>query len=117
MTVKFFNDFQKKVDQFYFLDRGSSGEAEFLLPPNAKYLCFVDPQSGNFPTFISNKDITIMMNFTTNYNTFVGPLDLFEQNKFNIKNINFVNPTCFSVNGKATVNLENLGVQQGVKIE
>ena len=119
LIVKFFNDFQKKTEQFYFLDKGSSGETEFLLPPSAEYVCFVNNQGiVSYPDHVIEKDRPIIGNFSTNFNVFVGPLDLFNENKFNMTTkLKFNNPRCFNVNGRLKISLENLGVKDGIEIE
>jgi len=119
LIVKFFNDFQKKTEQFYFLDRGSSGDAEFLLPSDARYVCFVNnTPASNYSDNIPKNDIEVMGNLSSNFNVFIGPLNSFQENKFNATTkLNFANPSCFNVNGKIKINFENLGVRDGVKIQ
>ena len=45
LIIDFFNDLDKKLSQYYYLDKGSSGEERFLLPNDVKKVCFTNPDT------------------------------------------------------------------------
>ena len=44
LIVNFFNNLDKKLSQYYFLDKGSSGSEKFLLPSDVKEVCFINSE-------------------------------------------------------------------------
>jgi len=117
LIIKFFDDLDKKLKQYYFLDKGSSGEEKFLLPNNVEWVCFVNPDSSDkYPDFVEEENlINGLKEFS---NVFVGPLGLYEENRFNVSTKLFLtNLVCKEVSsGALIINLENLGVRDGIGI-
>src|SRR3989344_5279159 len=110
LVVKFFNDLDKKLSQYYYLDRGSSGEERFLLPGYARWVCFVN-ETGNFVEGnVPDNDGGLVDKLKDFSDVFVGPLNLYEENRFNMSTKITLdnNPECFDVaNGALTINLKN----------
>ena len=113
LVVKFFNDLDKKLKQYYFLDKGSSGQEKFLLPSDVKEVCFINSEktiSAGNNYFDQLKDFS---------NVFILPNTLYQENRYNLTTIFSIdnNPECFGLaNGVLTINLVNEGVQKGVNI-
>ncbi|MBI2105661.1 hypothetical protein HYT56_02370 [Candidatus Woesearchaeota archaeon] len=118
LVVKFFNDLDKKLSQYYFLDKGSSGEEKFLLPSNVEWICFVNPDSADsYPPYIEEK---ILINGLKGFsNVFIGPFGLYEENRFNASTkLYLTDPVCKKIsNGVLIINLENEGVKDGIAIK
>ncbi|MBS3150957.1 hypothetical protein J4443_01085 [Candidatus Woesearchaeota archaeon] len=119
LVVNFFNDLDKKLSQYYYLDRGSSGEERFLLPGDARWVCFVN-ETGNFVEGnVPDNDGGLVDKLKDFSDVFVGPLNLYEENRFNMSTKITLdnNPECFDVaNGALTINLKNEGVVKGINI-
>ena len=114
IIAKFFNDFQKKIDQYYFLDVGSKGQERFSIPADVKSICFAE---GNLnQNGLSERDFNYINNLKNDFNIFIFPIDIYENNRAKLKNIYANGIKCFDVNGVLTVNLENKGVTNGVEI-
>ncbi len=124
LIVRFFDNLDKKLSQYYYLDKGSSGEEKFLLPNDVKEVCFI------------NSDISVLAEFTNTQvdedkkdyffqlkdfsDVFILPNNLYQGNRYNLTMVftSIDNPKCLNVaNGILTVNLENKGVTEGVEIK
>ncbi len=123
LIVKFFNDLDKKLSQYYYLDRGSSGSERFLLPSDVEEVCFVNSNINDITQFtnsnVNDKDKNYFFQLKDFSDVFIIPNILYENNrdnlttKFTIDN----NPECFTVvNGDLNLNLINEGVVEGVNI-
>jgi len=120
LVVKFFNDLDKKLSQYYFLDKGSSGEEKFLLPGDVKKVCFVNETGSFVKGNIPGNDGEIIDNLKEFGDAFILPFNAYNENRFNISTKITIdeNPKCLDViNGVLIANLENLGVKQGVQIK
>ena len=114
LVVRFFQNLDKKLSQYYFLDKGSSGSEKFLLPNDVKEVCFVKSGSRN----IENNYFNQLKDFS---NVFIRPETLYQENRYNLTTVftpdNDDNFECFNVvNGILTINLINEGVTKGVNI-
>ena len=123
LVVKFFNDLDKKLSQYYYLDRGSSGEERFLLPNDVEEICFInsniDSESDFTNQMISNKDKNYFFQLKEFSNVFIMPNTLYNNNRFNLATKFLIdnNPECFNViNGNLNLNLINEGVAKGINI-
>ena len=116
LAVKFFNDLDKKLKQYYFLDKGSSGQENFLLPGDVEEVCFIKNDLVNKP---EDEKINYFYQLKDFSNVFILPNTLYQENRYNLTTIFSIdnNPECFGLaNGVLTINLINEGVQKGVNI-
>ena len=122
LIIKFFNDLDKKMSQYYYLDKGSKGGEEFFLPTDVKYICFVGDNGfspSNFDSVVSSADKGLIGELRDYSNVFVGPLNLYKENRIKLETKFMVedNPFCLRVvNGKLSLTLENEGAKDGVKV-
>ncbi|MBI2508228.1 hypothetical protein HYV89_04720 [Candidatus Woesearchaeota archaeon] len=126
LIVKLFNDIDKKLSQYYFLDKGSSGEERFLLPRNIEWVCFAKKGAINF-NYLSRphvggedgklmRDILGILDEGTY--VFVGPLNLYENNRFKLNIKIKTEVLCKEVvNGVLSLDLENKGVSDGIEVK
>jgi hypothetical protein len=121
LVVKFFNDLDKKLSQYYYLDVGSNGQERFTMPGNVQYVCFKDG-AGNW----NLDDISLVGSYDEGLiksledaNVFVGPMNLYEENRYELTTKFSVgsNPKCFDIiGGMLRLDFENEGVNKGVQI-
>lgn len=119
LIVKFFNDLDKKLSQYYYLDRESSGAEKFLLPSDVKEVCFVN-ETGTFEvSAVSGNDGDLINNLKDYSDVFIIPQRFYQENRYNLTTTFILdnNPECFNVvNGVLTINLINEGVVKGINI-
>jgi hypothetical protein len=121
LVVKFFNDLDKKLSQYYYLDIGSNGQERFTLPSNVQYVCFVNDRTNWNPSSIDlagtfDEDLMLSLG---NSNVFIGPMSLYEENRYKLNTKFSVdnNPECFDIiGGVLRLSIENRGVSNGVQI-
>jgi hypothetical protein len=118
---KFFNDLDKKLEQYFFLDKGSNGRENFLLPNGVEWVCFVD---GNFPDwrnygFVDAEDRKLIEDLSNFGNVFVGPFGLYENNRIKTEvDLKLEDGVfCKRASGGLVLDLENEGVVEGVSIK
>ena len=107
LLVDFFNNLEGKINDYYYLDEGSSGTEEFLLPNGVTDICFVD--SDTTDAYYKQFKIDDVMYS----NVFVEPRTKFEGNRFKIENFAVdIDPTCGKVSGgRLQIKLENQGLR------
>lgn len=119
LIIDFFNKLDKKLSQYYYLDKGSSGEEKFLLPSDVEEICFVN-ETGNFmQSNVPGNEGELLDKLKDFSDAFIIPQTVYQQSRYNLTTIFTVddNPKCFNVvNGALTINLYNEGVSKGVKI-
>ncbi len=54
-VVKFFQNFEKKVNEYYYLDDGSQGSEEFWLPGWVEYICVRGSEGFTDESMFDNK--------------------------------------------------------------
>lgn len=79
LLVDFFKNLERQVNNFYYLDIGSSGKEDFILPNGVREVCFInlDKYNGADDYIKSLRDFS---------NVFVFPKEEFNQNRFRINN-------------------------------
>ena len=118
LIIDFFNDLDKKLSQYYYLDKGSSGEERFLLPNDVKKVCFTNPDTlRDNPR---DREVHYFFQLKDFSNVFIMPNALYENNRFKLETKFKINSNPFcktAVGGSLSLELENLGVSDGVKIK
>ena len=113
LLVDFFKSLEKKINDYYYLDKGSIGTEEFILPSGVKEVCFIDNGFSDNTKF----EGAYMISLKEFSNVFVFPKEDFKENRFNAAH--FIvedNPQCFSASGgRLRIKLENKG-KAGVQI-
>ena len=111
LLIDFYKNLEKKINDFYFLDIGSSGREDFILPSEVTRVCFINP------TYNVDPD-DYMESLKEFSNVFVFPVTEFRENRFNATRF-FVennNHTCATVrNDRVEIRFENRG-NEGVLI-
>ena len=113
-TAKFFQDFEKKVNEFYYLDEGSQKTESFWVPGWVEYVCFRGA-SGNFN--IKFDDTTkVFVGINTGKNVFFAPITNPEIHMKNVKLLENDRNICAKVdNGNVDITLINIGGKVNVK--
>ena len=129
LVVNFFSDLDKKLSQYYYLDKGSSGRERFTLPSNVQYVCFTNAtgrlsDTAPFLKGIGRADYSIVKSLRdlSEDNVFVGPMDLYEENRYKLDSKISLREDriidCASVSGGIlSLSLENEGIKKGVQIK
>jgi len=113
-AVKFFQNFEKKVNEFYYLDEGSTGKETFWIPSKTKSLCFKKENDLDFgidldsttKAFVRNSDKNVFLNPIENPNIDFKNVDLLEvENSFCVIN----------KGGNVEITFENIGGNVNVK--
>ena len=107
-VVNFFQKFEKRVNEFYYLDEGSQGSGEFSLPSWVEYVCV--RKSGNYP-FSDQKSLTLISseNFEER-NVFLIPIKDSSLHMKRVKNLEGSDGGCFEVvNGRIKIVFINDG--------
>jgi len=112
-TAKFFQDFEKRVNEFYYLDDGSQKTESFWVPGWVEYVCFRG--SGDFN--INFDDTTrIFIDLNTGKNVFLAPIT---NPEIHMKNVNLLendkNICVKADNGNVGITLINSGGRVNVK--
>lgn len=112
-TAKFFQDFEKKVNEFYYLDDGSQKTESFWVPAWVEYVCF----RGDSGNFIQLDDTTkIFVDINTGKNVFFSPITNPEIHMKNVKLLNNDKNICVKAdNGNVDITLMNVGGKVNVK--
>ena len=123
VLVDFFKNLERKIDNYYYLDKDSSGIEEFILPEGVTKVCFIN--LGNFNGASGIPDEKYMNDFKIYSNVFIFPKEEFKENRAKIV-LNENDATLFFVantipcptvtGGRLRIKLTNDGVH-GVKIE
>lgn len=116
-TVKFKNDFSKKVQEINLLSPGSGELFETSIPSGIETICFVDlTTGGNLKIdFVDIKqDVSLDLTASRKENNVYFQMDATTQEKVTPLKISKMkpaqNPLCFTItNGKLKVGLENKG--------
>src|SRR3989344_5165500 len=111
LLIDFYKNLEKKINDFYFLDIGSSGREDFILPNGVTRVCFISPDYD-----VSSDDY--MESLKEFSNVFVFPNTEFRENRIKLDRF-FVDTdtTCVIVSGgRVEIKFTNMGVQ-GVLIE
>ena len=121
LLVDFSKNLERQINNFYYLDIGSSGKEDFILPSNVREVCFlnqtitenppgnpINPIDGPNPTYINQ-----LKEFS---NVFIFPETSFKQNRFKLSNFivssdsPYENPLCIPViGGRVNIKFENVG--------
>lgn len=119
LIVRFFDILDKKLSQYYYLDRGSSGEEKFLLPSDVKEICFVNETGAFVVSKVYGDDGNLIDNLKEYDDVFIVPQILYSTNRYNLTTLFILdnNPECFNVvNGALSINLINEGITKGINI-
>jgi len=120
LLIDFYKNLEKKINDFYFLDIGSSGREDFILPNGVREVCFINQTISRK---IDGSEINPISGIHTPYidqldefsNVFVFPNTEFKENrvkldKFIVGSVMNENPLCISVSsGVLNIKLENVG--------
>ena len=113
-TAKFFQDFEKKVNEFYYLDEGSQKTESFWIPSWAEYVCFRGT-SGSFNT-VFDDTTKVFIDLNTGKNVFLVPITNPEIHMKNVKLLeNDKNICAKAINGNVDITLINSGGKVNVK--
>ena len=112
-AAKFFQDFEKKVNEFYYLDEGSQKTESFLVPSWVEYVCFRG-NSGSFPKFDETTQIFIDSNIGKN--VFLAPITNPEVHMKSVKLLDNDNSFCVeATGGNVDITLINSGGKVNVQ--
>ena len=114
LVVNFFKNFKSKVNNYYFLSSGSSGVEDFNLPGGVSCVCFTNGNVGSVDESCGGENTEEIINGVIDsddeFNMFLVVNKEFQKTRDKIENLDVtVNPTCFNVNGRLEVKLENVG--------
>lgn len=113
-AAKFFQDFGKKVNEFYYLDEGSQKTESFWVPSWVEYVCF----RGNSGSFSIPFDETTQIFIDTNNgkNVFLAPITNPEIHMKSVKLLENSNNFCIKAdNGNVDITLINSGGKVNVQ--
>lgn len=119
VVVKFFQNFEKKVNDFYYLDEGSQGRESFNLPSWVEKVCFRkgNDLSGGFGVTLDAKTRNLVMSDGfVDRNAFLVPI---KDSGLHMKNVKFLENSqnnCIDVvNGNIEITFENVGGKVNVR--
>ncbi len=113
-TVKFFQDFEKKVNEFYYLDEGSQKTESFWVPSWVESVCFRGTSGSFNPKFDDTTKVFIDLN--TGKNVFLVPITNPEIHMKNVELLNNDKNICVkAINGNVDITLINIGGKVNVK--
>ncbi len=120
LLVDFSKNLERQINNFYYLDIGSSGKEDFILPNGVREVCFL-----NQPIFIEPSELmnpiddgpnpTYVDQLKEFSNVFIFPETSFKQNRFKLSNFivgsnSYKNPLCIPVlGGRINIKFENTG--------
>lgn len=116
LVVRFFQNLDKKLSQYYFLDKGSNGEERFLLPNEVREVCFVKSE------MITSSENNYFYQLREFSDVFIKPESLYSENRYNLTTkFTFTANSTFKclnvVNGVLNVEFMNQGANNGVEIK
>ena len=112
-TTKFFQDFEKRVNEFYYLDEGSQKTESFWVPAWVEYVCFRG--SGDF-NIQFDKTTQIFVDLNTGKNVFLVPITNPEIHMKKVELLNNDENICVKADsGNVDINLTNSGGRVNVK--
>lgn len=105
LLVDFFKSLENKINNYYYLDVGSSGVEEFVLPSGVTNVCFIDEDSST----ANEEYINSLKEFS---NVFIRPETDFKENRAKIDNFFVdIDILCLPVaGGRLSIRLENKGL-------
>lgn len=99
------NDLKQEVQKMYSYEPGSTKILQLKTPERIKQLCFANKE---LITTTTNEELIFLIQ-NSNFNTFILPLDAFEQTGFNIPNLRSrKNPDCITTNNQLKAKLTTM---------
>ena len=112
-AAKFFQDFEKRVNEFYYLDEGSQKTESFLVPGWAEYVCFRGDGDFNIKFDETTK---VFIDLNTGKNVFLAPITNPEVHMKNVKLLENSNSFCLGADkGNVDITLINSGGKVNVQ--
>jgi len=97
--VKFWQNFEKKSNEFYYLDSGSQGNETFYLPGRVQSVCLrKDSDGANKFSDVSDVKTKELLNNLNTFNVFLNPIIDSNLDIKLVDNLNQDVSKCFNVN-------------------
>ena len=110
-VVKFFQNFEKNINEFYYLDSGSRGKETFYVPTSVEYICArkKSSASGTFIGITFDDKTKELIDNSQNFNVFLSPIkdSNLDTKSVDNMNVNHQSKCVKVVNGVVEINFKN----------